>query len=224
MSTSGSLPTPEDNSDGETRTRTLQMAGTKSVTFCESDIPDPPAVSYAKSVEDLLDVWSDQSPRWSGTSPLRINEVPIPLVYWPDVYKYWKGSQWKGVKKTWFDWKVSILYDATSLNNANYIQILVGAMSRMPIDNFWARYSIPDAHGTLQHMKYTPLLKQLAKERKVENEKLADLARHELTTEQLTYRKGAQLFVMTKPAMIAAQYRKLRGLEDEDLGDGDEDD
>jgi hypothetical protein len=29
----------------------------------------------------------------------------------------------------------------------------------------------------------------------------------------LTYRKGGQHYVMTKPAMIAAQYRKLKGLD-----------
>lgn len=90
------------------RTRTLHMASGKLITYRECDIPDPPAVSYAKAIEDLLHVWDDNSPKWTGTSPLKINDVPIPLIYWPTVYKYWKGSQWKGVKKTWFDWKVRI--------------------------------------------------------------------------------------------------------------------
>lgn len=83
------------------------MAGGKFITFRESDIPDPPAISYAKSLEDLLLVWTDNSTRWNGTSPLKINDVPIPIVYWPIVYKYWRGTQWQGVKKVWFDWKVS---------------------------------------------------------------------------------------------------------------------
>ncbi|KAJ7784005.1 hypothetical protein DFH07DRAFT_997523 [Mycena maculata] len=173
---------PHDTSN-ESPTRTLKMAGGKLLTFRECDIPDPPAVSYAKSIENLSTAF---------------------LSLLPTVYKYWKGTQWKGVKKTWFDWK-----------------ILVRAMSKTSLEDFWMRYSVIDKSGAMQRMKYTPLLTQLSKERKVENEKLAEVAQRELTSEQLTYRKGADHFVMTKPSMIAAYYRKLKGLEVEE--DGDED-
>ncbi|KAJ7362936.1 hypothetical protein DFH08DRAFT_682656 [Mycena albidolilacea] len=176
-------------------TRILQLADGKSVTFHESDIPDPPAISYAKNIEDLLGVWNDNSPQWNGTSPLKIRNIPIPLIHYPLVYKYWKGSQWKGVKKVWFEWKV------------------------YTTDNFWARYSAPDKSGTLRRLKYTPLLKQLESERKAENQRLVDLALAELTPEQLTYRKGSMHVHMTKPAMIAAYYRKLKGLSMEDEDD-----
>lgn len=90
------------------------------------------------------------------------------------------------------------------------------------LNDFWARYSAPDKSGTLQRLKYTPLLAQLARERTAENARLAELAHQELTTEQLTYRKGGKRFVMTKPAMIAAHYRRLKGLQN-DLDDEDED-
>ncbi|KAJ7736982.1 hypothetical protein DFH07DRAFT_985795 [Mycena maculata] len=196
--------TDGDNANMDSPTRTLKMAHGKLITFRECDIPDPPAVSYAKSIEELPRVWDDNSPDWNGTSPLSINNTPIPLVYWPTVYKYWKGTQWKGVKKTWFDWK-----------------ILVRAMSGMSMEDFWVHFSAPDKFGQLHPLKYTPLLARLAAERKVADEKLADLARHELTTEQLTYRKGAQLHVMTKPAMIAACYRRLKGIDVDDEGDDD---
>ncbi|KAJ7683782.1 hypothetical protein B0H17DRAFT_985676 [Mycena rosella] len=189
----------------EAPTRTLKMASGKVVTFRESAIPDPPAVSYAKSVEDLLLVWDDNSPQWRGVSPLKINDIPIPIVYWPTVYKYWKGTQWKGVKKVWFDWK-----------------ILVRAMSHTTIEDFWARFSTPDKHGQLQRMKYTRILEALAKERKAENAQLADLARMELTAEQLTYRKGSQRYLMTKDSMIAAYYRIFKGFDSG--GSDDEDD
>jgi hypothetical protein len=99
---------PDSGSDGEAPTRTLELAGGIFVTFCESDIPDPPAVSYARNIEDLLGVWNDRFPRWTGSSPLEIRNIPIPLVYWPSAYKYWKGNQWKGIKKLWFQWKVRI--------------------------------------------------------------------------------------------------------------------
>ncbi|KAF8152723.1 hypothetical protein K438DRAFT_1515251, partial [Mycena galopus ATCC 62051] len=143
--------------------------------------------------------WDDNSPLWNGVSPLKINGVPIPLVYWPSVYTYWRPAQWKGVKKQWFDWK-----------------ILFHAMSAMTLEEFWAQYSVTDKHGQLQRLKYTPLLARLSAERKAENARLTALAQQELTTEQLTYRKGGQHHMMTKPAMIAAQYRKLKGLDAED--------
>ncbi|KAJ6545133.1 hypothetical protein B0H10DRAFT_2033346 [Mycena sp. CBHHK59/15] len=193
------------SSNGDVRTRTLAMAFSKYITFQESDIPDPPAVSYAKNIEGLLLVWDDRSASWSGSSPLIINTVPIPLIYWPTVYKYWKGTQWEGVKKMWFDWKT-----------------LVHCMSQTSKDEFWARFSITDKNGNIQRMKYTPILKKLANERKEENEKLAALALSELTTEDLSYRKGGKIYVMRKPAMIAAHYRRLKGLASEDFGDDDE--
>jgi hypothetical protein len=106
MSASTSIASSgSDNS--ETPTRTLTLAGGRVVTFRESDIPDPPAVSYASRMDDLLSEWDDKSPHWGGSSSLTINGVPVPVIYWPTVYKYWKHSQWKGVKKQWFDWKVS---------------------------------------------------------------------------------------------------------------------
>ncbi|KAJ7793534.1 hypothetical protein B0H14DRAFT_2533425 [Mycena olivaceomarginata] len=197
---------PSDD-DADVRIRTLKLAAGKYITFSEADVPDPPATSYARHIEDLLSDWDDNLPRWKGNSPLKINGVPIALIYWPTVFKYWKGTQWKGVKKTWFEWK-----------------ILFHAMSATTLDNFWDRYSVPDKAGQPQRMKYTPLLKELAKERQAENERLADLARRELTAEQLTYRKGGGHFVMTKPAMIAAHYRKLKGLVDvEDMDTNDDD-
>ncbi|KAJ7331072.1 hypothetical protein DFH08DRAFT_966812 [Mycena albidolilacea] len=192
------------NADGNNTasTRTLLLAGGKSVTFRECDIPDPPAVSYTKNFEDLLGVWNDKFPQWTGTSPLVIKNVPIPLVNYPSVYKYWKGTQWHGIKKVWFQWK-----------------ILVQAMLRTTLDDFRAQYSVPDKDGNLQRPKYTPLLRTLKLERAAEDEKLAALALAELTSDQLTYRKGSERIVMKKPAMIAAHYRKLTGLAADDVDD-----
>ncbi|KAJ7743070.1 hypothetical protein B0H14DRAFT_2290606, partial [Mycena olivaceomarginata] len=81
---------------GEALTRTLPLKDGIFVTFCESDIPNSPVVGDAKNFEDLLGVWNDRFPQWSGNSPLKIIDVAIPLIYWPSVYKYWEGNQWKG--------------------------------------------------------------------------------------------------------------------------------
>jgi hypothetical protein len=73
-------------------------------------------------------------------------------------------------------------------------------------------------------MTCTRILAQLADERKAENTKLSELAKSELTPEQLTYRKGTRYIVMSKPSMIAAHYRKLKGLNVGEFDDDDEDD
>ncbi|KAJ7791826.1 hypothetical protein B0H14DRAFT_2933931 [Mycena olivaceomarginata] len=187
--------TGHSDDDENAPTRTLKLAGGKFITFTETEVPDPPAKSYANCIQDLLSEWDNNIPHWKGNSPLEINGVPVALVYWPIVYRYWKGSQWRGVKKIWFDWKV-----------------LFHAMSATTLDEFWTRYSVHDKSRTLQRMKYTPLFKQLATERMAENERLAN---------ELMYRKGGKHYKMTKPAMIAAHYRKLKGL---DAGEMDADD
>ncbi|KAJ7847623.1 hypothetical protein B0H14DRAFT_2769785 [Mycena olivaceomarginata] len=170
------MPPPPESESTLTTTktllpRTLKLAGGKFITFTETEVPDPLAKSYANCIQDLLSEWDDNIPHWKGNSPLEINGVPIALVYWPIVYRYWKGSQWRGVKKIWFDWKV-----------------LFHAMSATMLDEFWTRYS---------------------------------LALCELNPDELMYRKGGKHYKMMKPAMIAAHYRKLKGL---DAGEMDADD
>ncbi|KAF8169440.1 hypothetical protein K438DRAFT_1615079 [Mycena galopus ATCC 62051] len=182
-----SVPISDSGSDSEAPTRTLQLADGKFLSFRESDIPGPPAVSYARNCEDLLHVWNDKFPQWNGTSPLMIKSVPIPLST--------GRNQWEGAKKLWFQWK-----------------ILVQAMSRTSLNELWALYSVADRFGNIKQMKYTPLLKKLEAGRKEENERLAELALGQLTPEQLTYRNDGEHFLMTKPAKIAVLYRKLKGL------------
>ncbi|KAK6989000.1 hypothetical protein R3P38DRAFT_2803944 [Favolaschia claudopus] len=202
--TSASDPNPATDN---IRTRTLRLAGEVVLTFSEEDVPDPPAISYAhRGVNSLLADWDDDSTRWPGTSPLTIKGVPIAVKYWSRVYKYWKSSQWQGVKKNWFDWKV-----------------LVTAITAAPsINEFWAKYSVPGKDGVLQRMKYTPLLNQLTRERKAEDARIAAIAVQELTPEQLTYRNGGQYRVMRKVSTIAARYRELKGLVAPELGDEEE--
>ncbi|KAK6966936.1 hypothetical protein R3P38DRAFT_3380836 [Favolaschia claudopus] len=190
------------------RTRTLQLAGGRLFTFGESDVPDPPAISFAhRGVESLASEWDDNSPNWAGRSSLVINGVPIAVKYWPLVYKYWKTTQWDGTKKNWFDWK----------------SIMLAVASASSMEAFWGKYSTPGRDGVLQHMKYTPLLNQLSQERKAEDERIAAIAVQELSTEQLMYRKGGRQCVTKKPSKIAARYREVKSLvgnNDEDEDDG----
>ncbi|KAJ7907263.1 hypothetical protein B0H13DRAFT_2332548 [Mycena leptocephala] len=156
MTTSISSSIADSHDDDDTRTRI----------FSSSDVPDPPAVSYAKRIEDLLLEWDDNLPQWNGRSHLKIKSVPIPLKYWPMVYKYWKKTQWEGAKKVWFHWK-----------------IIFHAMSSTTLDDFWAKYSTTDNSGNIRRLMYTPLVKRPASERQAEIQRLADPALVELTPE-----------------------------------------
>jgi hypothetical protein len=71
------------------------------------DILNPPAVSFADDIPRLNSMWDDTTPHWCGKSPLVVGGHPIPVLYWPELYKYGKKDQWKGTKGKWFEWKIN---------------------------------------------------------------------------------------------------------------------
>ena len=93
-----------------TRSITLKHTGI-TVTFTEADVVDPPALRFAVDIPHLNQMWDDDPIHWRGDSPLIIKGVPIPLVYWKQVYyskgRPWRQGNWKGIKGQWFNWKVS---------------------------------------------------------------------------------------------------------------------
>jgi len=106
-----------------TRSITLKHAGQAvTVTFTEADVVDPPAVGFADDIPQLNQMWDDDPIHWRGDSPLIIKGVPIPLVYWKQVYhskgRPWRHGNWKGIKGPWFNWKVS-----TDLRTADHLEI-----------------------------------------------------------------------------------------------------
>jgi len=94
------------------RSITFKHAGeTITVTFTEADVIDPPAVRFADNIPQLNEMWDDDPIHWRGSSPLKIKGVPIPLIFWKQVYQSkgrpWRQGNWKGIKGLWFNWKVS---------------------------------------------------------------------------------------------------------------------
>jgi hypothetical protein len=88
--------------------RSLVLGNGHCLQFTLDDVPDPPAVSFANDIPRLNGMWDDTTLHWSGESCLVIGGLPIPVVYWPDVYRYGKKDQWKGTKAKWFEWKVRV--------------------------------------------------------------------------------------------------------------------
>ena len=96
-------------------TRSITFANGTWLEFRADDVRPPPAISFADDLRLLNAMWDDTPGHWGGHSVLNIKGVPIPIVYWKEVYARsksggWKPSQWKQVKGSWFEWKVSIIH------------------------------------------------------------------------------------------------------------------
>jgi len=161
--------------------------------FMESEVPDPPAVSFTENVPRLNAMWDDTSPYWNRESVVSIQGHPIALVYWPDVYKYWRGDQWKGTKARWCDWKD-----------------LVHCYRKGTPSEFWERFSVDG-----KTLSFTAIIAILRSERMVADAVLAEQVREEYGEDfekEFSYRRGSERLVMSKPCAIAKQYRKLKNL------------
>jgi hypothetical protein len=111
------LPAPLSLPQTPLPTRSITLAGGTQIVFTEKDVPRPPSVSFARDIKKDLPVlngmWDDHSEHWAGSSFLNIHGHPIPIVYWKAVYSAkqgngWKPGEWKLIKSSYFDWRVSV--------------------------------------------------------------------------------------------------------------------
>lgn len=94
------------------RTRTLTLGDGTVLQLADSDIPDPPAVSFVNDIARLNSMWDDRTHHWEGNSVMVIQGHPISLDLWPQLYRYGHDDQWKGTKSKWMDWRVSAAFDS----------------------------------------------------------------------------------------------------------------
>jgi hypothetical protein len=115
--TSADLSSPSRSSNSKQKTtRSITFANGTWLEFHADDVRPPPAISFADNLRLLNEMWDDTPGHWGGRSVLNIKGVPIPIVYWKEVYARsksggWKPRQWKQVKGSWFEWKVSIIHN-----------------------------------------------------------------------------------------------------------------
>lgn len=72
----------------------------KPLYFTALDISDPPHLRYSDDLDSLLKDWDD-------SSYLIIKDVPIPLKYWSQVYRWARPGAWDVIKNNWSTWKVT---------------------------------------------------------------------------------------------------------------------
>ncbi|KAJ7618073.1 hypothetical protein FB45DRAFT_1103494 [Roridomyces roridus] len=184
--------------------RSVLLADGREVGCLTSNLPDPPLFSIADDPERILDIWDDRLPTWKGMSPLSIDGIPIPLVYWGKLYKHSKNLRWHGTRGSWFQWKV-----------------LVEAMTATTLEQFWVRFSAPDKTGVVQRLSLTRIQSVLTAERKAEDARLAVLAKAEIPPSRLMYRKGSEWKPYQKNDALARIYRQFKGCNLEDSDDSD---
>ncbi|KAJ7625717.1 hypothetical protein FB45DRAFT_1005058 [Roridomyces roridus] len=184
--------------------RSVLLADGREVGCLTSNLPDPPLFSIADDPERILDIWDDRLPTWKGMSPLSIDGIPIPLVYWGKLYKHSKNLKWHGTRGSWFQWKV-----------------LVEAMTATTLEQFWVRFSAPDKTGVVQRLSLTRIQSVLTAERKAEDARLAVLAKAEIPPSRLMYRKGSEWKPYQKNDALARIYRQFKGCNLEDSDDSD---
>lgn len=93
--------------DSEEMPVTLAMRD-RTVTIPSADIPDPPPLHCHGNIELINAIWDDDPTTWNRSSPLRINGISIPLVYWRALYSYRRSKQWSVLKQRWSEYKVGL--------------------------------------------------------------------------------------------------------------------
>ncbi|KAI1782505.1 hypothetical protein LXA43DRAFT_905587 [Ganoderma leucocontextum] len=68
----------------------------RTISIRASDIPPPPPLPYKSSVETINALWDDDPSSWGHSSPLCIQGISIPLVYWQFLvleYRRWQPDE-----------------------------------------------------------------------------------------------------------------------------------
>jgi hypothetical protein len=190
-------PVPSPSPIGNPKTRTILLGDGTRIEFTANDVGPPPAVSFANDLPQLNRMWDDTSAFWDGNSVLVIKGVPIPIVYWKEVYarsklggSSWKPGHWKRVKGSWCEW-----------------ESIVKRWRQSSEREFWREFS--DTSG--QKFSYTTIVDRLTQIRKEQDKKMADRARAHYGEEFnsiFCYKKSSVLFVKTKDRDIAKQFQQ----------------
>ena len=171
-------------------------------------------------------MWDDTSAYWKGHFALVVNNFPITITYWKQVYtsksgKNWKPGQWKILKGRYFEWWVSIGRASLWLDTLNSLylsKVLVERYCRGTPEEFWSTFTTDG-----NRWNYKAILKHLADERALQNKLDAEAARREYGSDfncVFTYHRNGVQCIKSKDSDIAKQYWALRQgetiIEDDD--------
>ncbi|KAJ7821441.1 hypothetical protein B0H14DRAFT_2599204 [Mycena olivaceomarginata] len=187
--------------------------GTQEITYSVDEIPDPPVLKFCignprANVLALATMWTDE-PGWPWhTNPdadnqrkrlPTVNGHPIPLKYWPTLYKNVTGSKnqiWAKTKAHWSDWRFLMDYWEHSQND----------------ETFWGMLQYPDRiTGQLVDPSINEIhkaLREARKSRDSEDFKRARLEYSEADFGRFFNRRGTAV-TLTREDHVGARYREF---------------
>ncbi|KAG1818446.1 uncharacterized protein BJ212DRAFT_1269067 [Suillus subaureus] len=139
-------------------------------------------------------MWDDTSPYWGKESVLMIKGHPIPIVYWPYVYRYGKYGQWQGTKSQWMGWRD-----------------IVSQYRQSTPEDFWKEFSV---NGCA--MKFTRIVNKLHRQHNISNDDMVTQVHKEFGDafdSLFSYRKGDEVHVMRNKSAIVHCYWQLKKLQ-----------
>ncbi|KAJ3551649.1 hypothetical protein NP233_g13040 [Leucocoprinus birnbaumii] len=183
------LMVPASSPDAE-HPRTIVLANGTWLSFCSSDIPSLPSVSFASDIPWLGRIWDDARPEWDPSgSILSIKGEAIALKHWPDVYRHDTHCRWKKIKKFWTEWRF----------------LAIRWLKASP-DDFWNEFSVDGLP-----LSYTNILQRLREQRKTKDAGDAWDARAESGgqfSSEYCYSKGSRGSIsLSSNTAIAKRYR-----------------
>ncbi|KAF8201969.1 hypothetical protein K438DRAFT_1965421 [Mycena galopus ATCC 62051] len=133
------------------------------LTFRRSEISDPPVLSFAgegpQRLNELVIIWTDEPGSPWHTHPRavvlraglpKIQNVPIPIKYWPSIYRYLTHEHakiWEKTKARWSELNVSADLLALVPTDSRH-QFIIQSWEHSPDDEaFWAAYPSPKGTG-----------------------------------------------------------------------------
>ena len=204
---------------GFVESRSLTLANGKVLMFTSKGVPDRAYIKINKDIRLLALMWVDASTAWDGVSVTTIHGHPIPLKFWPTLYRYWKPAVWKAKKGQWSKWKVSrdfrVWISYLKLMPHPFQTVATRYLQGTPAE-FKAAFTVND---NLQ--SYTAIGKAFTQARIAKDQVLSAKAREEYGADfnrVFLYRRtrdGARI-VMRKDSSIARHYCRLRGEAQED--------
>ncbi|KAJ7689231.1 hypothetical protein B0H14DRAFT_2652839 [Mycena olivaceomarginata] len=185
----------------------------REITYSVDEIPDPPVLKFCignprANVLALATMWTDE-PGWPWhTNPdadnqrkrlPTVNGHPIPLKYWPTLYKNVTGSKnqiWAKTKAHWSDWRFLMDYWEHSQND----------------ETFWGMLQYPDRiTGQLVDPSINEIhkaLREARKSRDSEDFKRARLEYSEADFGRFFNRRGTAV-TLTREDHVGARYREF---------------
>ncbi|KAL1750485.1 hypothetical protein FB107DRAFT_279580, partial [Schizophyllum commune] len=176
--------------------------GPVELTIHESELPPLPA-GVGSDIARIASTWAYDE-HWRGESALQLHGHPVPMQYWPSIFKYWRRGNRDTIKSDFVKWR----------------DVALAWRKHGSAEAFCEQYTTTDKRGKEKHMPYTKIVKSLREERSSKAAELEGAARARFGADfdrLFGYRKGDKYHAYSDPIYIARRYIGLLREQGEDV-------